>query len=439
MKRTIKFGGVLFIFLLFSTLINAQSKGIAITGVNVWTTEGSFAPNKTILVEKGLIKDIFETGSKKLNDSIQILDLSEFYVIPGLIDTHVHMGMGDRALPASPENARKEFKRWVYSGVTSVRDMGGDARLMAYENRLIFRNEIPGPDLYFSATFGGDDMMNKDMRMKVITHGVGIENSGWAQRAVPGMDIKESVSLARGSLVSGIKFYAGIDSDLLEAIIAEAHDQGLKAWSHLTVFPDRPIEVVKAGVDVVSHVWGAFWQDKDVDPTVRIPFTHTSFKNARSAIFPSDLSELNADSPELKMLLDEMVQREVIWDINYSVYTPELHELYKDYALAAVKAGVMLSTGTDYYNDISDAFPTLFTEIEKLVLDGILTPSQVIEAATINGAKAIGIEDTHGTIEKAKVANLVVLRKDPLEEIQAIREIEFTMKNGNIFYRKDFN
>lgn len=438
MKRATKFRGVLLIFILISICLNAQNKGTALTGVNLWDNDGNFTPNRTILIEKGIIKDIFETGSRNLNDSVKKIELNDYYVIPGLIDSHVHMGMGNRALTRSPDTARIEFKRWVYSGVTSVRDMGGDARLLAYENRLIFRNEIPGPEIYFAATFGGNDMMNKDMRMKMITQGVKMENAGWAQRATPGMDLEKSVSLAKGSLVSGIKFYAGIDADLIKEITVEAHKQGLKSWGHLTVFPDRPIKVVEAGLDVVSHVWGAFWQDKDVDPTERIPFTHTSFKDARAAVYPEDLSNLNADSPELKMLLDAMVKHNVIWDINYSAYNPQRHDLYKAYALAGSKAGVKMSTGTDYYNDITDPYPTVFQEIEELVKDGILTPSKALEAATINGAKAIGIEDTHGTMEKGKVANLVVLRKNPLEDIKSIREIELTMKNGNIFYRKDY-
>ncbi|MCP9199987.1 amidohydrolase family protein [Gramella sp. GC03-9] len=437
MKRKNQIRRVLFLFILFSVCLNAQNEPIALSGVNLWHN-GSFTPNRTVLIEKGIIKEIYETGAKKLIDSVKEIDLKGHYIIPGLIDTHVHMGMGNRALPRSPDTARLEFKRWIYSGVTSVRDMGGDARLLAYENRLIFRNENPGPEVYFSSTFGGNDMMDKDIRMKIITQGVEMENAGWTQRATPEMDVKLSVTLAKGSLVSGIKFYAGIDADLIKEITEEAHKQGLKSWGHLTVFPNRPIEVIEAGVDVVSHVWGAFWQDEDVDPTKRIPFTHTNFNNARTAIYPADLSNLNADSPELKMLLDEMVKRNVIWDINYSVYNTKMHDLYRAYAMAASNAGVMLSTGTDYYNDITDPYPTVFKEIEDLVIDGILTTAQVLEAATLNGAKAIGIENTHGTIEKGKIANLVVLRKNPIEDIKSIRAIEFTMKNGNIFYRKDY-
>ena len=245
--------------------------------------------------------------------------------------------------------------------------------------------------------------------------------------------------MALNSKVSGLKFYAGIKADVIKKITSEAHNQGLKSWAHFTVFPDRPIEVVKAGVDVVSHVWGAFWQDEDVNPAERIPFTHTDFKNARSALFPKDMSVLNTDSPELQVLFKAMVKRDVIWDLNYVVPNPKTQKIYKEYALAASKAGVRFSTGTDYFNAIPEPFPAVFKEIESLVKDGILDSRQALLAATLNGAKAIGIEKTHGTIEIGKTANLVVLKKNPIENINHIRDIEFTMKNGMLYNRIDYN
>jgi hypothetical protein len=252
------------------------------------------------------------------------------------------------------------------------------------------------------------------------------------------MDIQKSVTLAVNSEVSGLKFYAGINAKLIKNITTEAHNQGLKSWAHFTVFPDRPIEIVKSGVDVVSHVWGAFWQDEDVDPSEKIPFTHTDFKNARSATFPKDMSLLNTNSPELLLLFSEMKKRDVIWDLTYVVPNPETQKVYKKYALAASQAGVTFSTGTDYFNDISESYPSLFKEIETLVTDGILNPRQAILASTLNGAKVIGIEKTHGSIEIGKFANLVLLKKNPIENISNLREIEFTMKNG-ILYKRENN
>jgi len=429
---------ILSLLMSFYTLmaIAQNEKTHALIGVDIFNGNNNDLSNMTIIIEGDKIIDIFKSGSKPIADSINNILLTNHYVIPGLIDTHVHMGQ--KGLSKSHEASRKEFKKWLYSGVTSVRDMGGDARALAHENQLIKENKQPGPDIYFSATVGSSDMIAKDLRLKNITQDINIENAGYVIEAKEGMDIEKNVSMAVDSKVTGLKFYAGIDSDLIEAITKEAHKQGLKSWAHLTVFPDRALEVVKAGVDAVSHTWGAFWQDKDVSPAERIPFTHTDFKGARSAIYPKDISLLNIDSPELEELFQEMIIKNVIWDLTYeAAQNTKIHGLYKKYALAASAAGVTFSTGTDYFNDISESYPALHNEIERLVLDGILNSRQAILSATLMGAKVIGIENTHGSVEKGKIANLVVLKKSPIEDIANIREVFFTMKNGIIYYHKD--
>lgn len=425
------FSLLLCIFTSFGLAQNSQTH--AIIGVDIFNGNSDDLTDMTLVIEDGIIKDIFKTGSKTISDSVNRLEYPGYYVIPGLIDTHVHMGM--KGLSKSPEASRKEFKKWLYSGVTAVRDMGGDGRKLAQENQLIKENKQPGPDLYFSATVGSSDMIAKDMRLKRVTQGIGIANAAYVLEAKDDMDIQKNVTMAVNSEVTGLKFYAGINAKLIKAITAEGHSQGLKSWAHFTVFPDRPLEVVRSGVDVVSHVWGAFWQDEDVDPSEKVPFTHTDFKNARSATFPKDMSLLNTDSPELLLLFNEMKQRDVIWDLTYVIPNQETQKIYKKYTLAASKAGVTFSTGTDYFNEINESFPSLYKEIETLVADGILNPRQALLAATLNGAKVIGIENTHGSIEIGKVANLVLLKKNPVENISNIREIEFTMKNGMLYKR----
>lgn len=427
------FSLLLCIFTSFGLAQNSQTH--AIIGVDIFNGNSDDLTDMTLLIEEGIIKDIFKTGSKTISDSVNRLEYPGYYVIPGLIDTHVHMGM--KGLSKSPEASRKEFKKWLYSGVTAVRDMGGDGRKLAQENQLIKENKQPGPDLYFSATVGSSDMIAKDMRLKRVTQGIGIANAAYVLEAKDDMDIQKNVTMAVNSEVTGLKFYAGINAKLIKAITAEGHSQGLKSWAHFTVFPDRPLEVVRSGVDVVSHVWGAFWQDEDVDPSEKVPFTHTDFKNARSATFPKDMSLLNTDSPELLLLFNEMKQRDVIWDLTYVIPNQETQKIYKKYTLAASKAGVTFSTGTDYFNEINESFPSLYKEIETLVADGILNPRQALLAATLNGAKVIGIENTHGSIEIGKVANLVLLKKNPVENISNIREIEFTMKNGMLYKRSN--
>ncbi len=417
--------------------LSAQDNEYSILkGVNIIDGRNNMLNNMDLRLKGSKIISIYKSKKVAYPDSIKVLDLTGKFLIPGLIDTHVHLGQLD--IFTSPDRARKEFRKWLYSGVTAVREMNGDARLIAYEKRLIAINQIPGPDIYYSANFGGPDMIKKDQRVKRATMGVGVENASWVQIANDKMDPPIIIAMAKSTGVQGIKMYAGIDALNIKRLTDEAHKQGLKSWSHFTVFPDRPLEVVKAGVDVVSHVWGAFWQDPDVDPSLRIPFTHTSFKNARSAIFPPDLSVLNADDKEILLLFDEMIRRKTIWDVTYAVSNLKTRNLYKSYLIEASKKGVMMCTGTDRVNDISEPFPSVYDEILALVSDGILTNEQAIEAATYNGALAIGIEDNYGSIEVEKVANMVVLENNPLEDIKALKSIVLTIKNGMVYRRKDF-
>lgn len=407
-----------------------------IKGVNIIDGRNKVFKNMDLQLRGSKIISIYESKKVAYPDSVKVLDLTGKFLIPGLIDTHVHLGQLD--IITSPDRARKEFRRWLYSGVTSVREMSGDARLIAYEKRLISINQIPGPDIYYSVNFGSPDMTKKDIRRKKASMGIGVENASWFQEASETMNVPLSIARAKGTGAQGIKMYAGIDAVVIKQLTTEAHKQGLKSWSHFTVFPDRPIEVVKAGVDVVSHVWGAFWQDPDIDPSIRVPFTHTSFKDARAAIFPADLSVLNADDKEVSLLFDEMVRRKTIWDATYAVPSPKTRNLYKTYLIEASKKGVIISTGTDRHHDLSEPFPSVYDEIIALVSDDILSNEQAIEAATYNGALAIGIEANYGSIEEGKVANMVVLNNNPLEDIKALKSIILTIKNGMIYRRKDF-
>jgi imidazolonepropionase-like amidohydrolase len=99
---------------------------------------------------------------------------------------------------------------------------------------------------------------------------------------------------------------------------------------------------------------------------------------------------------------------------------------------------VPLSTGTDYWIAAGEPDPTLFTEIEYLVKIGVFSPLEAITAATLNGARAIGIEDTHGSIEVGKVADLVVLAADPTRDIAALRNVVTVIKDGLAYQRRDY-
>ena len=83
--------------------------------------------------------------------------------------------------------------------------------------------------------------------------------------------------------------------------------------------------------------------------------------------------------------------------------------------------------------------PNLYEEIESYVDYSGLTPLEAITTATLNGAKSIGIEETHGTLEVGKKANMVILKADPSQNIRNAREIKLTIKNGRFYDRSHYN
>ncbi len=104
----------------------------------------------------------------------------------------------------------------------------------------------------------------------------------------------------------------------------------------------------------------------------------------------------------------------------------------------AFRSGVTISTGTDGDTELTDPWPSLFDEFELLHDAAGLPPMAVIQAATLNGAKTIGKPNEMGTIAPRKLANMVVLSANPLEDVRNMRSVVMTVKRGRQFPRSDY-
>jgi imidazolonepropionase-like amidohydrolase len=154
---------------------------------------------------------------------------------------------------------------------------------------------------------------------------------------------------------------------------------------------------------------------------------------------------VDVDDARFADLFNEMARRGVVLDATMYIYRNAsthargcLPELMIALARKALAAGVSISTGTDFFNPSDEPYPSVHMEISYLVEIGVLTPSQAIVAATRNGARAIGIEATHGTIEEGKVADLVILAENPLEDIAALRTVIGVFRRGTPYMREDY-
>jgi imidazolonepropionase-like amidohydrolase len=206
------------------------------------------------------------------------------------------------------------------------------------------------------------------------------------------------------------------------------------------VFPATPEEVVGAGVDSVSHICYLAYQAMDRRPD--------SYEHR----FPIEAGRFEAgDNPAMAALFAEMKRRGTILDATIRVYE-EVEAAARlagtppncTVALAArltnqaMRAGVTISAGTDGDNPPAYPYPSLFEEIRLLAGPAGMKPAEVIRAATLTGAKAIGQEAQMGSIAPGKLANFLIVARNPLDDIDNLRRIVMVVKRGRAFLRADY-
>ena len=361
-----------------------------------------------------------------------VTDLGGGYVIPGLIDAHVH-------LATAPNRARAEAElyRLLYAGVTAVRDMAGDGRALGSLARDSRLGQIAAPDVYFSALMAGPSFL-ADPRPQSAAAGETAGDVAWMQAITPETDLVMAVARAKGTYATGIKIYANLERAQVSAITAEAHRQGMEVWAHSMVFPTRPLAVVRSGVDVISHVCRLAWEGMANAPTEyhhdRVP-EYGSF-SAESAVF----TELFGEMRERGTILDATLAMYVRASANPDNEMSDRCDVGFARALVrrAHSQGIPVAAGTDFATPADDPFPALHTEIEELVRGGGLTPMAAIESATRIAAAAIGAGDRHGILAHGRPVSFVLLADNPLDDISAIRSVKAVWKNGERFDRSSY-
>jgi imidazolonepropionase-like amidohydrolase len=162
---------------------------------------------------------------------------------------------------------------------------------------------------------------------------------------------------------------------------------------------------------------------------------------------------IGGDNPVMAGLFARMKAQGTLLDPTLRVYAEDAERIARnpkgrpplcplDLAVAltrqAFRAGVPLTTGTDGVAPASDPWPTVYDELSLLVTKAGLTPAQAIHAATEVGARAAAQAADMGTIAPGKLANLIVLGRDPTADIENLKSLETTIKRGRAYPRADF-
>jgi imidazolonepropionase-like amidohydrolase len=392
---------------------------------NVTVIDGTGAaprPDMSILIDHGRISRLIPaTDAPPAADTV--VNGTGLFAMPGLIDAHVHLG----TRPWADEIA--QLRRALRGGVTAVFDLASDTRATGDLSRAVLAGEVSGPSVYYTALMAGPAFF-ADPRVLAAGLGYPAGTAPWMQSVTSETDLVRAVARAKGTGATAIKLYAALDGQLAARIAAEARRQGLRTVAHATVFPGKPGELVDAGVDMLAHTPYLIWEASA---------TSDSFQLRGRG----DFVHVPPTSPIIERLLEHMRDRgtllnPTLWVFAEAQPPDSVTALRSPWMYAVTKRawemGIPIVAGTDGLFS-RDSLPTIHRELELLVTKAGLTPLAAITSATRNGARAIGIEQTYGTIEVGKRADLLLLGGNPAEDIRHTRRLRVVIKNGAVVAR----
>jgi imidazolonepropionase-like amidohydrolase len=429
---------------------------IAIVGATLWDGTGR-APvtNAVTLVQRDRILCAGAAGECPVPRNARVIEANGQYLIPGLIDSHVHLLFLTGG--SAGEELGRDLRDLLAQGVTTVRDMGTDpaallkrVRALQATPRVYAMQLVAGRRFFFNGFQGVRTARGTIYRQPPA---IAMQQLGWTPLQFdPGDDPEAIVTQAKEAGAMGLKLYAQLDSGSVRLLTEAAHREGMPVWGHAWVQPASVMEQARAGMDGVVHaagLAGELFTVEDRDTLVRDGDLQAA---TADVAIPSA-----AHDPRVIAALDTMARRGVMFEptldaVRHSVasydaklrHIPSLQEDYvrsasrfgMEVAREALRRGVRISAGSDHvsYGPVADR-ATIFGELQLLVDSLGMSPTAALLAATRDAARAIGGEPGRqiGTIQKGRYADLVLLSRSPLEDIQNLEQVELVVVGGKIW------
>ncbi len=445
-----------FAFLSLAAICIAQSAPtgvVTIANVTIIDTTGGLPQlHRTVTVRKGIIEDIRDSTLPKRKDRGVEVNGTGKYLIPGLWDMHVHMVFGDWF----PRGKEVTLPLFIANGITGVRDMGGELEVLQQWRKEIDAGTLLGPRIVMSGPM-------LDGPKPRFPSSIAIQTAEDGQRAVA--DLKQ-----RG--VDFIKLQSLIPRDAVFAIADEARRQGIPFVGHV---PDsvRASEASNAGQKSFEHLIGIFEGSSPLEDEFlkggksEGKFLSTYDPKRAEALFallaknqtwqcPTLVWERGGNLLELNDIAHDPLAKYVpaYWkDVTWKRFAKEITQdntddfstrrRFVDKELEVVKAmhkaSIPFLAGTDAPPGVY-VFPgfSLHQELQRFVAAGF-TPLEALQTATLNPAKFLGMQDRLGSIEKGKLADLVLLDANPLEDIRNTQRIAGVVVNGRYLSRAELD
>jgi imidazolonepropionase-like amidohydrolase len=416
-------------------------------------TGGTVAANSTVVLSGGRIADVGRSADVRIPRGAQVVDGSGKFLIPGLWDMHVHMVFGDWF----PQSREITLPLFVANGVTGVRDMGGELDVLQRWRREITQGKLLGPRIVTSGPM-------LDGPKPRFPSSVAVASPEDGRKAVDDLKRRGADFIKLQSLMSRESYFA---------IAGEAKKQAIVFAGHV---PDaiRAMEASNAGQKSIEHLTGVFEGCSTVeDELLKGPkglkrFLETFDDTKAAALIAVFAKNRTWQAPTLVWerggnLLD---QRDLQHD-SRARYVPAswkngtwrrfTEDILKDQAnddletrqrfvakelevvRAMHRASMPFLAGTDTAAGVY-VFPgfSLHEELQLLVQAGF-TPLEALQCATRNPAEYLGKLGDMGTVEKSKVADLVLLDANPLDDIANTQRIAGVIAAGRYLSRADLD
>lgn len=420
-------------------------------GMTILDGSGGRIDRGRIAIEGNRIVDVGNDDGELPKD-VPSTDLSGFYVIPGLIDSHIHLG-GSAGGSASPEEyapSRLVHDTQVYlaTGVTTVVSMSDHVEDMERLRSEVAFGNMRAPRIFLS---GPGLTAPNGHPAKLFSFLPGLEEYMTRQVNSPAAAEKAVRELA-AMKVDFIKLYLEqgwygqsfpvLTDSALQAAVRTAHELGL--WSAVHVDSDHHAQLaIEAGARSIEHV------PPDLsDETIRLMIAHGTTLTPTLVASEGMVKALNGEAINDSLVL-QWVQPNVVASLQSPdswiarvrkspealAYYSERYERQRTALRHAVSAGVTIIAGSDAGNPASFHGPGLIHELELLVQEGGMTPLSALKSATSVAAARLGREDI-GRIAPGCFADLLVLPRDPTKDIRALRDLHSVYLGGTVIQRE---
>lgn len=410
---------------------SAQESTLIIENGRVIVGDGTVLEEASVVVARDRIVAV--TAEPVETSSARRIDAAGKTVLPGLIDTHVHVLLDDMCcLPRSAADLEafirdrlpERFRAFLTAGITTVMSPGDFWPAIRYIRERVGAGELEGPRIFtagpiFTAPGGHpaesvcgpwldrepNPWCREHLAVEVDTREQARE--AVEQLALEGVDLIKMVydTVETPSLPE-------LETELVEEIVSAAHDHGLRAYGH-TFGIGNVATAIGHGLDGFVHIPGFYSETKHHDRLVEVML---------SAGVPTSTTLVGFDAMREHALRDGREQE-----------ASDLERLVRRgqeiVAVLTTTDPGLISLGTDtpwlppghaYHREI------------ELVSEAGLTPERVVRAATRNGAAYLGMEDELGTLRPGKLADLILVDGNPLEDLSALQNMELVVKGGEV-------